>query len=127
MIKLITSRKEWAKITPSFSRYQKIGIDFEGVNLSKEGRICLMQIATPDKEIFLVDPLAAGMEIISQDSKPFLESKNLVKIIHDCRKDTEALSTISVKMENVFDTQVAHSFYLLQKQHQLQPPKKISR
>jgi ribonuclease D len=38
-------------------------------------------------DVFLIDPLSAGDEIIAVDLKPLLESVNVIKVIHDGRRD----------------------------------------
>lgn len=42
--------------------------------------------------------------------KPALESSNITKVIHDCKRDSEALYfQFGIKLYNVFDTQIAYS------------------
>jgi ribonuclease D len=38
-------------------------------------------------DVFLIDPLLAGDEIIAVDLKPLLESTRVIKVIHDGRRD----------------------------------------
>ncbi|KAK1396886.1 hypothetical protein POM88_006749 [Heracleum sosnowskyi] len=42
--------------------------------------------------------------------KPALESVNITKVIHDCKRDSEALYfQFGIKLHNVVDTQIAYS------------------
>ncbi|WCJ29556.1 hypothetical protein M5689_011182 [Euphorbia peplus] len=85
-----------------------IAFDCEGVDLCRHGTLCIMQIAFPDA-IFLVDAIQGG-DVLIKACKPALESSYITKVIHDCKRDSEALYfQFGIKLHNVFDTQIAYS------------------
>ncbi|XP_031372620.1 uncharacterized protein LOC116187806 isoform X2 [Punica granatum] len=95
-------------LTPSPERQLVIGFDCEGVNLCRHGSLCIMQVAFPDA-IYLVDALTGG-ETLMKACQPALESSYITKVIHDCKRDSEALYfQFGIKLNNVVDTQIAYS------------------
>uniref|UniRef100_A0A0A9DZT7 3'-5' exonuclease domain-containing protein n=1 Tax=Arundo donax TaxID=35708 RepID=A0A0A9DZT7_ARUDO len=67
-----------------------------------------MQLAFLDA-VYLVDAIEGGKELI-QSCKPALESDHIIKVIHDCKRDSEALYfQFGIKLHNVVDTQIAYS------------------
>ncbi|KAL1834605.1 hypothetical protein DCAR_0104815 [Daucus carota subsp. sativus] len=93
---------------PSPDRQLVIGLDCEGVDLCRAGTLCIMQLAFPDA-IYLVDAIEGG-ETLIKACKPALESVNITKVIHDCKRDSEALYfQFGIKLHNVVDTQIAYS------------------
>ncbi|CAN6583012.1 unnamed protein product [Malus baccata var. baccata] len=67
-----------------------------------------MQLAFPDA-IYLVDAIQGGVMLINA-CKPALESSYITKVIHDCKRDSEALYfQFGIKLNNVVDTQIAYS------------------
>ncbi|OAY54069.1 piRNA biogenesis protein EXD1 [Manihot esculenta] len=95
-------------LNPSPERQLIIGFDCEGVDLCRHGTLCIMQLAFPDA-IFLVDAIQGG-EVLMKACKPALESSYITKVIHDCKRDSEALYfQFGIKLHNVFDTQIAYS------------------
>lgn len=85
-----------------------VGFDCEGVDLCRNGALCIMQIAFPDA-IYLVDAIEGGESLI-QACKPALESSYITKVIHDCKRDSEALYfQFGIKLQNVVDTQIAYA------------------
>ena len=66
--------------------------------------LSLIQISLPDK-IFLVDCLKCkNLSFL----KKILENKNILKIFHSVRSDSTILySSLNVKMQNIFDIQLA--------------------
>ncbi|GAQ78996.1 3'-5' exonuclease [Klebsormidium nitens] len=95
-------------LEPSHDRQVAIGFDCEGVSLSREGNLTLIQLAFPDA-IYLVDILTGGAPLIKA-CKLGLESPYVTKIIHDCKRDSEALFfQFGIKLHGVFDTQIAYA------------------
>ncbi|KAL4225464.1 piRNA metabolic process [Mactra antiquata] len=91
-----------------------ISVDSEGVNLGKDGPLTLLQIGTLDGNVFLFDVMVNEKK---QDKSFFkrtgidklLSSTKIVKVIHSCSGDSAALyHQFGIRLENVFDTQVAH-------------------
>jgi len=93
---------------PSADKKLVIGFDCEGVDLCRNGTLCIMQLAFPDA-IYLVDAIEGGRALV-EACKPALESSYITKVIHDCKRDSEALYfQFNIKLHNVFDTQIAYS------------------
>ncbi|XP_011011843.1 PREDICTED: uncharacterized protein LOC105116266 isoform X2 [Populus euphratica] len=93
---------------PSAAKQLIIGFDCEGVDLCRHGTLCIMQLAFPDA-IYLVDAIKGGESLI-RACKPALESSHITKVIHDCKRDSEALYfQFGIKLHNVVDTQIAYS------------------
>ncbi|KAK6782417.1 hypothetical protein RDI58_020213 [Solanum bulbocastanum] len=91
-------------LEPSAETQLVIGFDCEGVDLCRHGTLCIMQLAFPDA-IYLVDAVQGG-EAVVQACKPALESNYITKVIHDCKRDSEALYfQFGIKLHNVVDTQ----------------------
>jgi len=84
--------------------------------LSRTGRLCLVQIASRTKA-YLFDVIAIGEELFTAGGiGPLLESETILKVVHDCRQDSDALYwQFNVKLSNVFDTQVAYTAWREQK------------
>ncbi|KAM7459327.1 hypothetical protein LguiA_036321 [Lonicera macranthoides] len=100
-------------LEPSAENHLVIGFDCEGVDLCRNGTLCIMQLAFSDA-IYLVDAIEGG-EMLVKACKPALESSNITKVIHDCKRDSEALYfQFGIKLDNVVDTQIAYS--LIEKQ-----------
>ncbi|KAG9455602.1 hypothetical protein H6P81_000110 [Aristolochia fimbriata] len=95
-------------LEPSIERMLVIGFDCEGVDLCRYGTLCIMQLAFPDA-VYLVDATQGGQELM-QACKPALESNYVTKVVHDCKRDSEALYfQFGIKLNNVMDTQIAYS------------------
>ncbi|KAJ6957566.1 uncharacterized protein [Populus alba] len=95
-------------LNPSAAKQLIIGFDCEGVDLCRHGTLCVMQLAFPDA-IYLVDAIKGGESLI-RACKPALESSHITKVIHDCKRDSEALYfQFGIKLHNVVDTQIAYS------------------
>jgi exonuclease 3'-5' domain-containing protein 1 len=88
-----------------FAGVEILAFDAEGVDLNRDGRISLVQLATPEMcYLFDVldlppdDPLAIWLR------KP-LEDEKVKKIVHDCRMDSDALyHKLGITLTNVHDT-----------------------
>ncbi|XP_010267085.1 PREDICTED: uncharacterized protein LOC104604449 isoform X2 [Nelumbo nucifera] len=95
-------------LEPSPERPLVIGFDCEGVDLCRYGTLCIMQLAFPDA-IYLVDAIQGG-EMLMKACKPALESSYVTKVIHDCKRDSEALYfQFGIRLHSVVDTQIAYS------------------
>ncbi|KAL9227267.1 hypothetical protein vseg_002978 [Gypsophila vaccaria] len=95
-------------LEPSSLSKLVIGFDCEGVDLCRDGSLCIMQLAFPDA-IYLVDAIEGG-DVLVEACKPALESNHITKVIHDCKRDSEALYfQFGIKLQNVMDTQIAYS------------------
>lgn len=87
-----------------------LALDCEGEALSRTGRLCVLQLATEAGHVFVIDVLSDGGQRAVQLLKPRLESATVVKVLHDCRRDADALlHQCGVRLRNVFDTQAAYA------------------
>jgi len=109
-IPLITSTKACIKAVQEIMAFPVVAVDCEGVSLSKEGKLCLIQIATP-KKVYLFDVLKGGDRLFfDRGLRYLLESNKIVKVMHDCRKDSEALYfQYDVTLRGVWDSQIAYT------------------
>ena len=82
-----------------------IAVDLEGVDLGTDGTLCLMQLATPD-QLYLFD-VAVYKDGIPPGLRKILEDPHVTKLMHDCRKDSAMLSQHNIRLDGVFDSQVA--------------------
>tara|TARA_B110000977_G_scaffold63270_1_gene86029 strand:- start:19207 stop:19995 length:789 start_codon:yes stop_codon:yes gene_type:complete len=110
---LLDSLTECTKrITALISLAKPVAVDFEGISLSRKGRLCLAQIASVDETqpVLLVDVVALGPEAFTTGKLgKLLESETIVKLIFDCRSDRDALRhQFGVELKNVYDIQVIY-------------------
>lgn len=96
------------------SVHPRIAVDCEGVGLSRTGRLCLMQIASPD-HVYIFDiigkdlnDMAYGISLFEQGGlRELLENTSVHKVMHDCRHDSDALfHQFGVRLASIIDTQV---------------------
>ena len=85
-----------------------VAIDTEFRRTSKDNmKLALMQV-NDGEEIYLIDTVQIKEP---KNAANFLFSKDVLKILHSCKEDLEAIfSWSNQKMENIFDTQLANSF-----------------
>ena len=91
-----------------------VTFDAEGVNLSRIGEATVLSIGVLNEDhvqVFIFDILgkddadfyAREISII----KKLLEDPSVIKIIHDCREDSDALNTfLKISLAGVFDTSI---------------------
>ncbi|PKA54439.1 exosome complex exonuclease RRP6 [Apostasia shenzhenica] len=95
-------------LNPSAESQLVIGLDCEGIDLCRDGSLCVIQLAFPDA-LYLLDAIEGGESLVLA-CKSALESSYITKIIHDCKRDSEALYfQYGIKLHNVVDTQIAYS------------------
>ncbi|EFA84207.1 3'-5' exonuclease domain-containing protein [Heterostelium album PN500] len=68
-----------------------IAIDVEGLEMGKQGEISLVQVGLMSGRVFLFDVLRLGQQLFDRGLRQILESNNILKIVHDCRRDSEIL------------------------------------
>ncbi|KAK5584698.1 hypothetical protein RB653_006314 [Dictyostelium firmibasis] len=96
-----------------------IGLDIEAVEMGKKGEISLVQISTPNGHIYIFDIIKMGGDVIpfKYGLKEILESVKILKVVHDCRRDSEILfHRYQVELAYIYDVQIAHA--LVQKKVQ---------
>ncbi|HCY83505.1 MAG TPA: ribonuclease D [Desulfobacteraceae bacterium] len=97
-----------AKICRELEHESLIGVDLEADSMhSFTEKICLIQIAG-SRQAYLVDPF------LISDFQPFsriLENSSIIKVLHGSDFDVRSLDReLSVKIENLFDTEIACRF-----------------
>jgi ribonuclease D len=105
-----TSPEERLRITEELSLERVIAIDCEAINLSRQGILSIVQIASQGS-CYLFDVLNEENTIEDQLSlfaiiKRIFENEDIEKVIHDCRMDADALyHQYGIELKNVHDTQ----------------------
>ena len=85
-----------------------ISIDIEGVNLSRVGKISIIQIATVSKFVYLFDITKLQKDAFANGLKDILESPSIAKVFFDVRTDCDALyHQFQILPNNVLDCQIA--------------------
>lgn len=84
-----------------------LALDCEGVDLGRTGQICLVQVSTgPHCFLFDVHEVTKTDDI-TLFLKEILENSSILKVIHDCKQDADALYHIlGISLVHVFDTQI---------------------
>lgn len=125
-VRIIAKPKECATLVNNIlnKQYDVVAVDAEGVNLGPKGPMTLLQIATPEKQVYIFDLLSNPALLVEGKLKEILESEKLLKVMHDCRNDSAALyHQFGITLKNVFDTQAAHA--VLQQQDHAKPVYKV--
>jgi ribonuclease D len=96
------------ELEDAFKDVSVIALDIEGVDLGRNGKISLVQISPSPTKCFLLDLLQPNTTLVCW-LRDLLESKSVLKIIHDCRMDSDALKhLLSIDLTNVHDTSCWH-------------------
>jgi exonuclease 3'-5' domain-containing protein 1 len=84
-----------------------MAFDCEGVDLSRHGKLCIIQLATENKcYLFDVMGLSKDSKIVTL-IKQYLEDPSICKIIHDCKMDSDATyAHLGIKIDGIHDSQV---------------------
>ena len=90
-----------------------VAVDCEGVDLSRIGSVELVSIcfkSVKAMDVFLIDLGGKPDPGILKAVKALMETIMVVKIIHDCRMDCDALFHLhDIEMKNVHDTSCFHA------------------
>ncbi|KAJ4450715.1 hypothetical protein ANN_02145 [Periplaneta americana] len=101
-----------------------VGVSVEGAVFGRRSKIGVITIVTP-KWAFLFDIHALGDEMFNNGLRDILESKNIEKVMHNCRLVSDCLHhKHKVTIDNVFDTQVGDLTVMQQKYGQF--PRTVS-
>jgi exonuclease 3'-5' domain-containing protein 1 len=87
-----------------------VAVDYEGVNLCRDGVLCLVQVAPRRGPVLLIDIETLGDHAFGDGRlRELLESENIVKICYDCRSDADALHHLhGTTPTKLWDVQVAY-------------------
>ena len=91
-----------------------LAFDAEGVNLSRIGAATLLAIGVQNEDnvhVYLFDLLhLVGSDFYHSEIqilKAILENRTIIKIVHDCRQDSDALyKFLNITLSGVFDTSI---------------------
>ncbi|GAB4817298.1 hypothetical protein N2152v2_004344 [Parachlorella kessleri] len=108
----VTTLAQARKAVQWLSQWVEVAMDTEGV-LERKGHICLIQLWAEDRaflfDLHAMQP-AERKDVLSLLEDKLLGNDKVVKVLHDCRKDCEALFyQHNIRLRNVWDTQVAHA------------------
>lgn len=99
----------------AISGQKLVAFDAEGVDLSRAGKVTLISIGVLVEggvHVFLIDTIHEDLKLRDELlllAKSLLEDPDVIKIVHDCRQDSDALYralTPPISLTSVFDTQV---------------------
>jgi len=99
----------------SASAGQNVAVDVEAFCVEKNsrhlGQVSLLQLCGPaDPNVYIIDVLTLGAERVAHYIKRVLCHPEIRKVMFDCRKDVEALSTqMGLTCVNVLDLQLFHT------------------
>ena len=87
-----------------------LALDVEGIDLGRFGKLSLVQLATSART-FVFDVLGrTPADPLVQFLRAVLEDANTVKVVHDCRMDSDALHhCLGIDLCNVHDTACWHA------------------
>jgi len=89
----------------------EIGVDLEGVDVCRLGKVSLIQVSTHSGEVFLFDITALGRAAFDAGGlRELFQSRKVRKVIFDGRADNDALHHhFNSLMENAYDLQILHA------------------
>ncbi|EGG20484.1 3'-5' exonuclease domain-containing protein [Cavenderia fasciculata] len=111
---LINDVQQLKRVFEIINKEHVVAFDLEGWEMGKNGEVSLVQIGLKNGRVFIFDIMVLGHNAFKHGLKDLLESKIILKIVHDCRRDSEILyHRYQVTLDHVYDIQIAHA--LLQK------------
>eukprot|EP01064_Diplonema_japonicum_P003280 TRINITY_DN1212_c5_g1_i1.p1 TRINITY_DN1212_c5_g1~~TRINITY_DN1212_c5_g1_i1.p1 ORF type:complete len:301 (+),score=28.02 TRINITY_DN1212_c5_g1_i1:64-966(+) len=117
--KLIDSAEDLRGAIADVKGANRIALDCEGIRMSREGTLELVQIGIEGKEeVLIVDIRTVGTEG-SQVLQELFEDANVEVLMWDCRRDCDVLKHfLGMDVNNIVDLQLADT---LQKKHMAKP------
>ncbi|XP_065837060.1 piRNA biogenesis protein EXD1-like [Oscarella lobularis] len=104
---LVKTKEKFEKMVACVRQFKIIGLGLEGINLGKAGMVTIIQISC-SVQTYIVDFQAIGRYCFEHAAfVDMLQSDQYLKVIHDSRNVSAALFNFKIRLENVFDTQVA--------------------
>eukprot|EP00668_Euglena_longa_P041909 GGOE01055232.1.p1 GENE.GGOE01055232.1~~GGOE01055232.1.p1 ORF type:complete len:274 (-),score=90.87 GGOE01055232.1:184-1005(-) len=106
-VKIIADASQLDECRRLLSHETVIALDCEGIDLSRFGTIALVQIGLWDGRCLLFDVLnAVASSAVVCFLRHLLEHRGVLKIIHDCRMDSDALHhLLGIQLQGIHDTQ----------------------
>ncbi len=108
MFTFIDTLDDLAFLNKELTQKPHIGIDTEFRRTTKDNmKLALLQV-NDEEEIYLIDAIQIKDP---GEHASFLFSDSVIKILHSCKEDLEAIFAWTNKeLVNIFDTQIANSF-----------------
>lgn len=87
-----------------------VALDCEGVNLGRAGTLCIVQAAVRHGATVIFDIMGRSRDhAVVQFLRSLIEDEAKIKVLHDCKADSEALHLeFGIKLNNCHDTQAWH-------------------
>mmetsp|Transcript_11939 Transcript_11939/g.18818 ORF Transcript_11939/g.18818 Transcript_11939/m.18818 type:complete len:286 (-) Transcript_11939:73-930(-) len=106
---LVTGKSQLALCQKWFANEAVLALDCEGKCLGRTGEISVIQLANAKGSCCVFDVLGSPDPDVVGFLKAILEDENIIKIIHDCRADSDALyHHLGIRLAGVHDTQAWH-------------------
>ena len=107
---LIDELEDCKIATNNLLKEDEIAVDIEGISLSRDGKISLIQVsgrANPE-DVYIFDITTLGNSAFLEGGlKKLFEDQRIQKILYDGRRDNDALFHLyKVIMRNVYDLQI---------------------
>jgi len=105
---LVDTLEACQQAVAKLSEENEVVIDIEGVELSRKGEVCLIQMCGASGMVSLFDICAMGEEAFGPGGlRSLLESENVTKLFFDVRSDSDALYHLhGVKVRAAYDIQI---------------------
>jgi len=101
---LVTREDDLERVAEKLARTRRVAFDLESNGMHAYRAVaCIVQLATPEGEVFVVDSLATPLGPLAK----LLASAETEKIVHDVAFDARILAEAGVELANVRDTSVA--------------------
>ena len=87
-----------------------IALDIEGVDLCREGEVCIIQVHVANEQItYLIDITTMGSAAFTEGGLGDVITGETTKVMFDCRSDADALfHKYGLRLANVIDVQVLY-------------------
>lgn len=125
-VEVVTDVNRCRDIVKELEKSEVIAVDAEGVQLGKDGPLTLLQVGTVDHDVFLFDIHTNKALFTEGKLQDLLTSPRITKVVHSCHGDSAALYfQFNIRLQNVFDTQVANQMIEESKGRELVPLLKL--
>lgn len=106
-MRILTSTDQLSELCHKLAKCPFITIDTEFLReKTYYPKLCLIQVSSPDKDAYAIDPLSNDMDLSPLFS--LLENRNVLKVFHAGRQDMEIFFNLTGKVAlPFFDTQIA--------------------
>ncbi len=100
----IQNKEDVEKALNGLQKNEIVGLDleFDNNSFSYGVNLCLVQISTTDGNIYLIDPISAG---ISSTLMDFFANQKIKKVIHSGSEDVFVIRTLGGEIKNLLDTE----------------------